>query len=186
LRGSSGASSDSARDERVAADWARRLEAPGGEVGRAAWRRAHDPVLGARVATLAVDDHARRQHQPAAEVLLGECTQQHGGAEVVVRDIVGDVADVEAESDHRRLMADRLDAGDRPCRRLRISQVALDPVGARIQVVGPLAMRRREQRVEHAHVVAVIEQRVDHVRADESGAAGDEDHGLDRSDVSIL
>ena len=36
-------------------------------------------------------------------------------------------------------------------------------------------MGQRQQQVEHTHVVPVVDERVDDVGADESGAAGDED-----------
>ena len=99
------------------------------------------------------------------------------GAEVVVGDVVGDVAEVDAEADHRRLVADRGHAVERAGERVGIAHVALDELGARVEVVGPLAVRGFEQQVEHPHLVALLEQGVDDVRADEAGAAGDEDHG---------
>ena len=52
----------------------------------------HDAVLGAGVAALAVDDHARGEHDPPAEAALRERPQQLRGGEVVVPDVVGDVA----------------------------------------------------------------------------------------------
>ena len=58
----------------------------------------------------------------------------------------------------------------------RIAHVALDELGALVEIVGPLAVRRFEQQVEDPHVVTLLEQGVDDVRADEAGAAGDEDH----------
>ena len=62
--------------------------------------------------------------------------------------------------------------------RAGVADVALDPLGARVQVVRPLAVGGGQQHVEHAHLVAGLEQRVDHVRADEAGAAGDEDRSI--------
>ena len=59
---------------------------------------------------------------------------------------------------------------------VRIAHVALDELGALVEVVGPLAVRGVEQQVEDPHLVALLEQGVDDVRADEAGAAGDEDH----------
>ena len=59
--------------------------------------------------------------------------------------------------------------------RVGVAHVALDQLGARVEVVRPLAVGGRQQRVEHAHLVPGVEQRVDDVRADEAGAAGDED-----------
>ena len=60
------------------------------------------------------------------EAARGERAQQHRGAEVVVGDVVGDVAEVDAEADHRRLVADRVDARDRARDRVRVAHVALD------------------------------------------------------------
>ena len=42
---------------------------------------------------------------------------------------------------------------------------------ARVEVVRALAVRGGQQRVDHPHLGAALEQRVDHVRADEPGAA---------------
>ncbi len=36
-------------------------------------------------------------------------------------------------------------------------------------------MREREQDIERTHIVTSVDQRVDDVRADESGGAGDQD-----------
>ena len=59
----------------------------------------------------------------------------------------------------------------------RVAQVGLDQLGARVEVVRALAVRGGQQRVDDPHLLAALEQRVDDVRADEAGAAGDEDHG---------
>ena len=118
-----------------------------------------------------LDASTSRPAKPARR----ERAQQHGGAEVVVADVVRDVADVGAEAHHRRLVADRGGAGDGPRGRGGIADVALDPLRARVEVVRPLAVRGRQQAVEDAHLVAALEQRVDDVGADEAGAAGDED-----------
>ena len=58
---------DAARRQRRAAARARRLEAAGVEVGAQARAGPDEPVLGAGVAPFAVDDHARREHEPAGE-----------------------------------------------------------------------------------------------------------------------
>ena len=179
MRGSGGASSGTgAWLERRAAGRAGRLEAAGVEVRGRARRRAHDAVLGAGVAALAVDDHAGGEHQPAGEAARGKRLEQDGGAEVVVADVVGDVLEVAAEADHRRLVTHRGHARHRAGDGVRVAEVALDPLGAGVQVVGPLAMRVGQQHVEHADFVAAVEQRVDDVRADEAGAAGHEDRAL--------
>ena len=48
-------------------------------------------------------------------------------------------------------------------------------LGAGIEVVGVLRMDVGREQVEHAHLVPLVEQRIDDVGADEAGAAGDED-----------
>ena len=117
----------------------------------------------------------------------GERAQQHRRAEVVVGDVVGDVAEVDAEPDHRRLVADRRDAVDRARDHVRIADVALDQLGARVEVVRPLAVRGLEQDVSSTRTSRPArEQRVDDVRADEAGAAGDEDRaGHDAPGYSV-
>jgi hypothetical protein len=165
------------RRERAPAARAGRLEAAGVEVGGPARRRSDDAVLGARVAALAVDDHARGEHEPARESAPGERPQQLGGRQVVVRHVGGQVVQVDAEAHHRGLVRDVVDAvgdalGDRG-----VAQVALDPLGRRVEVVRPRAVRRGQQRVDRADGVPGGEQLVDDVRADEPGAAGHEDHG---------
>jgi hypothetical protein len=74
-------------------------------------------------------------------------------------------------------VADRRDAAQRPLERVGVAHVALDELGALVEIVGPLAVRGFEQEVEDPHVVTLLEQGVDDVRADEAGTAGDEDHG---------
>ena len=74
-------------------------------------------------------------------------------------------------------MADRGDAvhdalGDR-----LVAQVGLDELRPRVEVAGPLAVRRGQQRVDDPHRLAALEQLVDDVRSDEARASGDQDHG---------
>ena len=94
-----------------------------------------------------------------------------------MRHVGGQVVEVDAEADHRRLVRHVLDAvgdarGDRG-----IAEVALDPLGGGVEVVRPRAVRRGQQRVDRADAMPGGEQLVDDVRADEPGAAGHEDHG---------
>ena len=49
-------------------------------------------------------------------------------AEVVVADVVGDVGDIDAEPDHRRLVADRVDARERSGEPW-IADIAVDELG---------------------------------------------------------
>ena len=82
-------------------------------------------------------------------------------------DVVGHVEEVDAQPDHRGLVADVVDAGER----------ALDGIGVADVPSGP--------RVEHADVVAAGAQGVGDVRADEAGASGDEhEHHAQRTAVT--
>ena len=92
-------------------------------------------------------------------------------------DVVGDVADVGPEADHRRLMADVLDALQRRGDGGAVADVAGHELRGGVEVVGPLGVRRRMQRVEDPHLVAAGDERVGDVRPDEAGAAGDEHTG---------
>ena len=138
---------------------------PGVEVARRGAGRARpSPCSRAPVATLAVDDHAARQHEaageaarrsaPAAPRCRGRCGPRSG-----------DVVEVDAEPDHRGLVADRVDAA-RPRDGDGGRDVAHEQLGAADEV---RARRRapREQRVDGTHLVAVREEGVDDVGADE-------------------
>ncbi len=173
-----GVLSHRARGERRSAVRAGRLEAAGLQVVERAGTGPHVAVLGARVAPLAVDDHAACEHEAPADAGGGELAQQDRGAQVVVADVVDDVAEVDAEPDHRRLVADVIDAGQATSDDRGVAHVTVDPLRARVQVVRPSRVSARQQSVEADHVVARVEQRVDDVRPDEPRGAGDEDpHG---------
>ena len=90
-------------------------------------------------------------------------------------DVVGQVAEVDPEPDHRRLMADRGRAAHGRGGHRRIAQVALEPLGRGVEVARALAVGGGQQRVDAAHGVPAGHERVDDVRADESRCAGDED-----------
>ena len=101
------------RGQRLAAARAARLEPARVEVGRLPRRRRRgQPVLGARVGALAVDDHRRGQHQPA-DARPGHRGKQDRGPQVVAARIQRRVVEVDAEPDHRRQVADRADAAQR-------------------------------------------------------------------------
>jgi hypothetical protein len=75
-------------------------------------------------------------------------------------------------------MADGVDAMQRASYRDLVGDVGDHQLGAGIKVVGELGVDVRTERVEHAHLVALAEERIDDVRPDEAGTAGDEDsHG---------
>ena len=102
-----------------------------------------------------------------------ELSQQHRGAEVVVADVVGDVERCRARGP---TIAAWWQTASTPrsarATALGSRHVAPDELGLGVEVIRWPRVRRREQRVEHAHLVTVGEQRVDDVRADEAGAAG--------------
>ena len=90
--------------------------------------------------------------------------------------VLGQIAEVDAEPDHRRLVRHGGHARDGARGDLGVAQVALQPLRAVREIARPLTVRGGQQRVQRPHLVALGEQRVDHVRADEPGAAGHEDH----------
>ena len=120
------------------------------------WRRA-------QVAALAVDDHAAGEDQRAAEVGARQRREQPRGAEVVGGDVVGDLGEVEAEADHRRLVADRVDPLDRGRRDGGVGEVALDQLGGRVQVVGPARVGGRMEAVEDPDLAPLGDQQIDEV-----------------------
>ena len=62
-------------------------------------------VLAARVAALAVHDHAAGQDDAPGEAAAVEGGEQLAGADAVVGGVGGSVGEVDAETYHRRLMA---------------------------------------------------------------------------------
>ena len=90
-------------------------------------------------------------------------------------DVVGQVVDVGAEPDHRRLMADGLDAGERRGDGRRVADIAVDELSVWVDD-RLLAVGGRQHAVEHPDEVAVSEQPIDDRGTDEAGAAGDENH----------
>ena len=109
--GRAGASSGtSSQSERRTAHRARWFEPTGLEVGDRPGAGPDHAVLVAAVATLAVHDHRRRQHDPAGEAELVQDRQPDRGADVVVGDVVADVGEVDPEADAGRLVADGVDA----------------------------------------------------------------------------
>ncbi|MCY1417274.1 hypothetical protein D9M71_328040 [compost metagenome] len=78
---------------------------------------------------------------------------------------------------HRSQMRHGLAAGHGACHQGSVGHIALDQLQTRIvqRQVGALASG---QVVQHAHGVAPGKQRIGQVRANETGAAGDEDGGI--------
>ena len=111
--------------------------------------------------------------------------EQNRGAEIVLGDVVGDVGEVDAEPDHRRLVTHRVDAPGGLRDRGEILHVVPVILDSWIEVVGTAAVSGRMQAVEHDDFVVGGDQLIDDVRADESGAAGHEDaHQTDSREVA--
>ena len=152
------------------------LEATLLQILNTAGMRMHDAVGRAAVAPLAVDDHARGEHQPARRLQLCHLAKQHCGAGVVVADVVDNVEELAAEADHPGLVAHAVHATQRPPDGRGVAYVALHEVDLARQVVGALAMGRK--RVEYADLLPLTQEGVDYVRADEPGPSGHEDQRL--------
>src|SRR5690606_7106433 len=127
------------------------------EIGGGPWSWPYGPVPGARVVSLAVDDHGPGEHE-APDAGLRHGGEQHGGAQVVARDVLRRVGDALAEPDHGGLVADGVHAG----------QGAAD--GCRVRHVGA-GIRAQ---VEHGRFVSALLQGGDDLGSDEAGAAGDQ------------
>ncbi len=78
-------------------------------------------------------------------------------------DVVGRVGEVEAEADHRRLVADRVHPLDRGRRDGRVGEVALDQLGGRVQVVGAAGVGGGMEAVEDADLAAFGDEQIDQV-----------------------
>jgi hypothetical protein len=131
-------------------------------------------VNGAAVSTFSIDDHAAGQDQTSLEPSAVEGAEQDCGRQVVVPAVRLDVAEVDPQPDHGRLMRHRVDAPDGPVGDVGIEQVLPAVLGAGIQAGRWPVVRRREERVDHDHVVTVGHQVVDHMRPDEAGPPGDQ------------
>jgi hypothetical protein len=108
----------------------------------------------------------------------GHGGQQGGRAQVVVARELDHVADIAAQADHGRLVADRVDAGKGTVqhrRGPRVGQVGLNVLHVVAQVGGAAGVGPGVEAVEGDDLVAGLGQQVDDVAADEAGPAGDQD-----------
>ena len=121
-----------------------------GARGRGGERRR----VGATVGPLAVDDHAAGEHQPAGEPRWRRASEEHGGGEIVVADVVGDVWEIDAESDHRRLVGDPDHALERALEGIGIADIAMYELGPGVELGRDAAAGGGEQRVEDADVMS--------------------------------
>ena len=144
---------------RLGVEWpaaarARRLVAPGVEVGDGARAGTDHAVGDAAVPALAVDDHARRQHDAPGEAALVQRAQQARRAAVVARHVLVDVGEVDAEADLGGLVAHGVDAVEDADPRAGVADVG-PAVLRRRREVGRLAVvRRRVEVVDDDDVVA--------------------------------
>jgi hypothetical protein len=143
-------------------------------------RRRCEPVLGARVGALAVDDHRRGEHEPAGS-RAGHRRQQDRGPQVVASGVERGVVEVDAKPDHGREVADRADAVQRRVDRLGVANVAMNELEAGIAAErrDAVGVGARQQRVKHTDLVTCAHERLDHAGPDKAGAAGHQySHGL--------
>src|SRR5437764_11924043 len=91
---------DGPRDERRAALRAERFVAAGGERHWISWWRGGLVVRVAPILALAVYDHAAGERHPPTKLHAVQRAQQGCGPEVVVVHVLGDVVEVDAQSDH--------------------------------------------------------------------------------------
>jgi hypothetical protein len=140
---------------------------------------ADDVVHGAAVAALAVDDHRRRQDEPA-DLGLVHGGQQHGGAVVVVERVERRVRRVQAVADDGGLVADRVHAAEQAGDGRRVAHVADDHLVAVGPGRGRAAVGLRQEGVEQHRLITSGCQRVGDVGSDETGSAGEENsHVID-------
>ncbi len=142
---------------------------------RALLHRAELAACGA-VKAFAIQAHARCNDQ-LLHRLLDQRLQQHRGAQVVHPRVVRHLVHALAHAHCRREVVDRVHALERIAHRGRVAHVANDEFDVGLQVVGPaaaVAMHLRRKVVENANAIAVGEKLVCEMRADETGAAGDE------------
>ena len=128
----------------------------------------------AAVAAFSIHDHAAGKHKTAGEAAVVQRAQQDRGTEIIGSHIVIDVAEVAAEPDHRRMMAQRVDAIDRVAGEGRIGEIAPAVLGVCRKIFGLAVMGTWVQAVGDAHLVAAMDEKIDDMGSDESGTAGDE------------
>ena len=129
-----------------------RVEAAGVEVGDRARGRACARRAAPEVRALAVDDHRAREHEPRRCRAAAIAASRVGGAEIVRRDVVGCIGEVDAEADLRGLVAHGVDAVRAPRRRRR-RRARRPRTNSTPRVgIGGAAVHVGAQRVEHAHV----------------------------------
>ena len=159
------------------AEWAVTVSAEGIEftglqVRMSPGRRAHHAVELTAVGTLAVHHHRRRENK-TAHIGCRHRREDHRGAEVVVGDERRLIRDINTHADHRRVVADNVDAMKNVADEFGVGDVTDDELGTRIDVRVGGRPGSGMQRVEHANDVTRVEQGSGDMAADEPGASGD-------------
>jgi hypothetical protein len=82
-----------------------------------------------------------------------------------------------ANADFGSLMKDSFDIFERALYEIGIANVALKKFGVCVQMLRAsiLTVDLRDKSIEHAHVVPGCDERIDQMRADESGPTSDKD-----------
>ena len=150
------------------------LEAAGAQALLAAQPGVDDLPARAAVAALAVDGLRGGHHHLAH----GQAARHHQ----LVEQRRADGVDAEELAEVREIVLvggeveHRLDARERAGPVLAAGHVSLHELGGRVQVGGlAVLVHRLLEAVEDAHLMAARDQRVHRVRADEAGAARDQD-----------
>jgi hypothetical protein len=130
----------------------------------------------AAVGALAVDHHRRcGDKAPNSVPPCDHSLEQGGGTAGVVVHGSPDVDHRLTVSHHAAEVEDAIDVTERAFNGVEIAQVPDHQLCVAIKMLGrAVLVRERVEIVEHPHAVAVRQQHVDQVRADETGAAGDE------------
>jgi hypothetical protein len=146
--------SDGGRLEILTAERTRRFERAGLEAFGLSRYWLDGSATPAPVRPLSVDDHAAGQHKAATEMPSAEFSQESGRRQVVVLHVLGDVVEVPAEADLRRLMADGVGAFEDISPQLRLVQIGAPVVGCWVRMTWSLL-------VYDVHFMAILDQRVD-------------------------
>ena len=136
----------------------------------------HDRSPGGSIGALAVQAHARRNHQPFDRP-FHQRLEQHGGADVVDRGVSRHLVHALADTDGGGEVVHRIDAIEGAPDRIGVAHIATYELDVVVQIVGPsgvVAVDLRRKHVERAHLVTVAQQLVTDVRSDEPCASCDQ------------
>lgn len=175
------------RGERIAAMIAK-VPVAGFQLGEGAIETGDDPAIDIAVKALAVDTHARSDDE-AFDRVIDERFEEDGGALVVRLGISGDLIHALADPDAGGEMIDRVDAIEGAIDGIAIAEIPDHQFDVGGEVVGAFevfAVDLGKEGIEGNDVVAVLQEFVGDVGANEAGAAGEENSfGHDRERIKI-